>query len=102
MTEIIPFITSNWLLCLGLASVLGVLLGLELKTYLGSSNSLTPLQCIQLLNHEGAVLVDLRQKDVYQKTGQIPNAIHAPFEQSSKHLKQFDKYKGKQLIFICN
>ena len=52
------------------------------------------------MNHDDAVIIDLRTDTEYQ-AGHIVGAVHMPLSQLESSLAKLQKYKTKPLITIC-
>jgi len=100
MDQITAFITENLYLCLAFVIILALLVnnlfGAKLKGY----NPVTPAQATQLINHDDAVIVDVREDKEFV-TGHIVNSIHIPQSGISKRLSELEKYKQKPVIVSC-
>ena len=69
------FVINNWPLFLALAIISYMLA----RTWFGSGAliNIRPAEAVQLINHQDAVVVDVRSDKEYQE-GHIVNAIHIP------------------------
>ena len=65
----------------------------------GWLSSIAPGEATRLINHENAVLVDMRNDKDYRE-GHIVNAVHVPAEQNDAAGK-LDKYRDRPLIVCC-
>jgi len=59
-----------------------------------------PAEAISLINHENAVVVDVRSEKEFA-AGHIVNAVHVPLEKLEQDTKKLAKYKDKPLITYC-
>lgn len=57
-------------------------------------------QATQLLNKEGAVVVDLRSKPEY-KEGHIIDAINLPYSSLGSKISELEKFRAKPIILVC-
>ncbi|VAW79221.1 hypothetical protein MNBD_GAMMA12-432 [hydrothermal vent metagenome] len=64
-------------------------------------NDVRPVEAIGLINHQNAVVIDVRPKEVFKK-GHLTNAINIPLEELKSNPKKADKYKNKAVIIYCN
>lgn len=94
------FITTNWYLILGILIVLGMLAYGPLTQLLHGVRQVTSAEAIRLLNHEKAVLVDVREQDEY-RTGHAPHAINVPLSGLAGNLQQLEKYKSRPIVVCC-
>ncbi|HHH38139.1 MAG TPA: rhodanese-like domain-containing protein [Sedimenticola sp.] len=85
-----------------LVSALVVVLALLAYNLLagGDKASITPFQATELINHDDAVVVDVRPIADFS-SGHIINAINIPANGLKKQLKRLEKYKQRPLIMVC-
>jgi rhodanese-related sulfurtransferase len=91
------FITNHLLLFMALLAILAMLVGGELRHRLGKVKQVTPGEATRLLNHEDAIMVDMRTDKDY-RDGHIVNAVHAPADNAATKLQ---KYRDQSLIIYC-
>jgi rhodanese-related sulfurtransferase len=60
-----------------------------------------PMEATRLINHENAVVVDLRKPEEF-KNGHILNAKNFPADKLVEKEKELDLYKPKNIILCCN
>jgi rhodanese-related sulfurtransferase len=100
MTEFFEFVGESWYLFVALAAILGWLVGTEVLRRLRGITSVSPMQALQLINHQDAVILDVREGGEY-KTGHIPNARHIPLSNLKDRLYELQKLKDKPVIVYC-
>lgn len=89
-----PFLGTAWL-------VFALLLLISIiQTMTSGSQSLTPLLATQLINKEGAQVVDLRSVADFNK-GHIHGAVNIPFTKLKDSTKDLEKYKESPIIMVC-
>ncbi len=66
----------------------------------GGIPRLSPIEAVQLINHEDALVLDVRESSEYEQ-GHILDSQHIPLASLSKHLKKLDKHKSKHVIVSC-
>ena len=91
------FITNHLLLFMALLAILAMLVGGELRHRLGKVKQVMPGEATRLLNHEDAIMVDMRTDKDY-RDGHIVNAVHAPADNAATKLQ---KYRDQSLIIYC-
>ena len=96
--QLIPFITHHWALCLALLATLALISMNEYLAQRKRAKELSTGDAVHMMNHEQAVVFDLRDADAY-RAGHIIDAIHASADDFSQ--KRMEKYKNKPLIFVC-
>jgi rhodanese-related sulfurtransferase len=94
------FIVHNWYLFVALLVVLGLLVGGPLRQMMLGIRQVSIAEAIRLLNHEQAVIVDVREAEEF-KSGHIPKAVHAPLSGLSHGLAQLEKFKSRPVIVSC-
>lgn len=94
------FIVHNWYLFVALAVVLAMLVGGPLRQMMLGIRQVSIAEAIRLLNHEQAVVLDVREAEEY-RSGHIPKAVHAPLSGLSQGLAQLEKFKSRPIIVSC-
>ena len=98
MEHLGQFITNHWQLWLALVIILLLIFINELLTQKKRAKELSPADAVDMINHENAVVIDLRDAELY-RAGHIINAIPASVDDFAK--PRMDKYKVKPLILVC-
>ena len=101
MSEFFEFATINWYLFVALIFVLGWLVGGEVLRKWRGVVSVTPLQALQLINHQDGVVLDVRDGAGY-KSGHVAQSLHIPAAEVQKRLQELRKYQDKPLIVCCD
>lgn len=94
------FVVNNWYLFLALFAVLFMLGWGPLRQLMYGIHRVSNAEAIRLVNHEQAVVVDVRETEEY-RSGHIPKAVHLPLSGLSSGLSQLDKYKSRPVIVCC-
>lgn len=97
MALFIEFLSQQWMLASGLAVCLLLLFQHESRK---GGVSISPQQLINRVNHEGAVVVDLRDAAEYRQ-GHIVDAINIPHARLAESSTQLESYKDKSVILVC-
>ncbi len=100
MQDILSFLQSHWMLATALAVIFVLLLITEFIRQQQGAKRVSPAEATQLINHQDAVIVDLRATDAF-KTGHIVGAVSMPFADFEKNLNKLEKYKSKPIILVC-
>lgn len=100
MQDILSFIQNHWMLTAALVIIFVLLLVTELIRQRHGAKRLSPLQATQLINHQDAVIIDVRSTDAF-KTGHIVGAISVPFAELENKSKKLEKYKSRPIILVC-
>jgi len=98
MTQISEFVVNQWMLFVALAIILGLLIR-SIMSDTGSKN-INPTRAIQLINHDDAVVLDVRLEDEF-KEGHVLNSVHIPVGLLQNRIQELDKYKDKPIIVNC-
>ncbi len=98
MPQIFEFIARHWLLVAAFAIIIILLIIEEIRNKQGG-NRLSPQGAIQLINHERAVVIDLRSKEAFN-SGHIVNALHIPQAELASNLDKIRKYQDKPVILL--
>jgi rhodanese-related sulfurtransferase len=59
-----------------------------------------PIGSVKLINHEDAVVLDVRENNEYHN-GHILNSIHIPQGNLASRITELEKYKTKPIIVGC-
>lgn len=100
MQEITTFISHH--LALSLAAIIVFLLVIVvemLRTKRNTFNIGIP-KAVQMINHENAVVIDIRPEDAYRK-GHIIDARNMPANTLRESPKKLEKFKNKPIILVC-
>lgn len=95
--QLSEFIANHPLLFIALLAILAMLVGGELRNRLSKVKQVAPGEATRLLNHENAIMVDMRTDKDF-RDGHIVNAIHVPEDNAAGKLK---KYNSRPLIIYC-
>ncbi len=92
------FSDQNNLLLIGIALGSGLALAWPMIQRGRGGATVSSTQAVQMINHQGAVLLDTRSIEAFQG-GHIPQARHAPLADIEK--KAASLAKDKPLILVC-
>ncbi len=62
--------------------------------------AITPSNLVNLVNREGAVIVDIRDNKDYG-TGHIAGAVNMPFTSIDSRVGELEPYKEKPIVLVC-
>ena len=95
------FIQQNILLFFLAASSLGGFLFLtQRQAAAGGDFSLSPLQATLLINHENAIIIDLREPDAYA-SGHLPESRNIPEARLDERMSELRKLKASPILLLC-
>lgn len=98
MVQLGQFIINHWELWLTLIVILLLIFINELLTQKKRAKELSPTAAVIKINHDDAVVIDLRDQEAF-RAGHIIDAIrHSADDFNSQRM---DKYKTKPLILVC-
>jgi rhodanese-related sulfurtransferase len=99
MSHLPEFILNHWILFAALG-VLLVLLAHNLAGEFGRGGMLAPAQAVQLINREGAVVLDVRDQPEFER-GHIVNARHAPAATLDGQMAALASYRERPVLLYC-
>ena len=97
--QLSEFAVNHLLLVSTFVALLAILTGTELRHRFGKVRDIAPGEATRLINHENAVLVDMRNDKDY-RDGHIVNAVQVPADKNEAAGK-LDKYRDRPLIVCC-
>ena len=97
----IEFIQQNWHLFAALAVIVALLALDPLRRRSGGIQSVSAVQLPQLMNHEGAIVLDVGEPAEFNK-GHIPKAINMPVSQLKNDLGRLEKYRTKDTPIVLS
>ncbi len=100
MDLFISFVTHNWMLFIALVVILVMLFFNLFGSRLRGYTPIGPSESIKLINHEDALVLDVRENKEYQ-SGHILNSIHIPQSALAKRITELEKYKSRPIIVGC-
>lgn len=100
MNEILDFFMTNWQLSGLMVLVILAYLGFEFMQQMMVSNSVSPEEAVAMINHQNAVVFDVRTPQEYA-SGHILGSIHIDTTDSDAKLKHLNKYSQKPVVVVC-
>ncbi len=94
------FVINNWYLFLALVFVSGMLIAGPIKQLLSGVKSVPVSQAVRMINHESAVIIDVREPDEF-RGGHIPGAVNVPLGNLHGRMSELDKFKDRPLLISC-
>jgi rhodanese-related sulfurtransferase len=99
MEQVLEFAGNHPLLVGAFVAVLTALMW-NLIADPGGKNAVDPVGATALINHENAVVLDVRSIAEF-KDGHIVNSINIPLNGLGNNLKQLEKHRDKPIIAVC-
>lgn len=100
MDRYIEFLTNHYVLSGAWIAVAGMLIYSFFSARLRGFSSVNPARATQLINHENAIILDVREDNEYRE-GHIINSLHIPVSYLRERLKELEKYKDQPIIIGC-
>jgi len=100
MEHLPEFIANHSLLVLAWVGTLAFLLWNLFGENVQGIQRLTPLEAVQKINHDGAIVVDVRENSEFEG-GHIIDSLHIPLGNLGNNLKRLEKYRDKDVIVSC-
>ncbi len=97
--QLLQFVIKHWVMC-GALVLLLVLLFVEEARSKGFGSQLSVHKAVDLMNHEQAIVLDLRDKDTF-KTGHIIDAINIPKADLEQKMNKIINFKTRPIIVVC-
>lgn len=98
--QLLEFIGNNPLLFMALGLVLSLLVWSFLGDQISGIKPLLPQDATLLMNHEDAIVVDVREDNEYAQ-GHILNSLHIPLNRLSEKIGRLEKYRKRPIIASC-
>ena len=100
MNQFLEFFNNHLLLNFSFFALLMYWILGEIKQRNSGVGSVSPTDATQLINHNNAIVIDVRE-DKEIEAGSIINSIHIPLPDLENQLKKIEKYKQKPVILAC-
>jgi len=94
------FFMQNWPLFLALAAVVGLMAFNPAGSAGGAARGVSPMELSRLVNHEQAVMLDVRSKDEFN-AGHIAKSKNIPLDELEKKTRSLEKFKKRPMVIIC-
>lgn len=100
MDQLITFTSNNTILVVAIILVSLMLIHSLVGEKLRGYSSISPRQCTQMINHENALILDIRENNEYSG-GHIINSLHIPLSNLKTRLADIEKHKAQKVIIAC-
>jgi rhodanese-related sulfurtransferase len=100
MQRLIEFITHHYYLAIGIALAAAAVAIYELRERVQSFAALNSMQAVRLMN-QGALVIDLRGKELYD-AGHIGDARNVPATELESQAESLKKWREKNVITYCD
>lgn len=99
MNDFLQFLLKNWQLSSLFVVLLLVYIILEWREKSTGSNKISPQQLTSMINHDKAVVIDIREKESFHE-GHIVGAITCPSGEFDDKLKKLKKYIKQPVVVV--
>ena len=96
MAQLLEFIGNHPLLVGSLVALVTALIFTEMRR---GGQGITSAQLTQLVNQQGAIVVDVREKADYSK-GHIVDSVSMPFAKTQERVAELNRHKDKPIIIV--
>lgn len=100
MQQIIEFSGNHLELVAALVIIIGMLIGSEISRLKRGFSDISPTEATRLLNHETAILLDIRSA-AENRDGHILNSQHIPTAELPKRMAEINRHKQDHVIAYC-
>lgn len=100
MQQLGEFVVNHWDLFLALVLLTAMMFGGNLNSRLRGFTNVEPVNAVQLINHDDAVILDVRENNEVSD-GLILGAQHIPLGSLKNRISELDEHKGKPVIVGC-
>ncbi|WP_127474627.1 rhodanese-like domain-containing protein [Sulfurivermis fontis] len=100
MQQFGQFFFNHWDLFLALFVTLAMLVYTSFSARLRGYQEVQPLEAVQLMNHQEAVMLDVREDSEYA-AGHVQDSIHIPLGKLRERLGELEAYKGRAVVVGC-
>ena len=100
MNQLITFASNNTILVVAIVIVSLMLIHSLVGEKLRGYSSVSPTESTQMINHDDALILDVRESNEYSE-GHIINSLHIPLSSLKTRMKDLEKYKSKKVIIAC-
>ncbi|MCK5720738.1 MAG: rhodanese-like domain-containing protein [Thiomargarita sp.] len=100
MEQLIEFVGNHQGLFFAFSIVLGLLFWSLVSEQISGIKSLPPSDAVLLMNHENALIIDVREENEYVE-GHILDAMHIPLSTLTGKINRLEKYRTRPIIASC-
>lgn len=100
MDTIGQFVFEHWMLWLLFFTILAMIVWFENRTSIGGVTKVIPQQLVQLINHQQALVLDIRDSVVFEKA-HIVNAVNIPANDIDRKQNKLQRFKQKSVVVVC-
>lgn len=101
MEQLITFIANHQMLVMAFLVIAGLLVWNFISDSLQGIKNLVPFEATFLINHEDALIIDVREEGEYKQQGHILNSMNIPSSTLSDKIGRLEKYRDHPIIISC-
>ncbi|MEX2482494.1 MAG: rhodanese-like domain-containing protein [Gammaproteobacteria bacterium] len=96
MQQLSEFVINHWILVTAFCAVAGLLIA----NLLSNAGGVSPLEAVNLINRENAVVIDIRPASEFS-AGRITSAINIPQTELAAARERLERYKSQAVLVCC-
>jgi len=100
MQQYIEFASNHTILVAALIIVIGMIISNEISLLTRGFKDISPSDATRLLNHQDALLLDIRTSAEHRE-GHIIDSKHIPTSELASRLNELEKYKDYHIVAYC-
>ena len=100
MDQLITFTSNHTILVVAIILVSLMLIHSLVGEKLRGYSSVSPSESTLMINHDDALILDVRESNEYSK-GHIINSMHIPLSGLKTRMKELEKHKANKIIIAC-
>ncbi len=100
MERIIEFSTNHWYYVIALAVTLALLAHSFIAPHFRRYKAVSPVELTAMINHQGAVVLDIRESHEYNK-GHIIDSVHIPLNKLDERRQELESDKEQPIVVVC-
>jgi len=100
MTQLLEFTSNHGMLVGAFIAVAIMLIWNIIGDAIQGLESVIPLQAVNLINHDNALILDVRESNEFE-SGHIINALHIPVGGLGNNLAKLEKYRQQPIVIGC-
>jgi rhodanese-related sulfurtransferase len=100
MDRLFEFATNNVILFVALAVVLVLIVVNEIKRFTRGFREVSPTETVQLINHENALLLDVRESNELA-SGTIAGSRHIAMSALKQRMGELAEFVERPVVIVC-
>lgn len=101
MAQFLEFAGNHSPLFLAFMVVLSLFIWTFIQAKLQKFLHIPPMEAVNLINREDALILDIREHNEYNNEGHIVNAKHIPLSSLAQHINTLNKDKQRPIVVTC-